>query len=190
MSGAPDQQQLAAVMVRPLCFLEFELRAIRQDQAGELHQAILDSVETVGRWLSWCHAGYTLAEAEARIQRDEISREHATAFEFGIFETMSGRLAGVCGINCLVWQNGTANLGYWIRQGYAGRGIASEAVRILARFGFELGLSRIEIVAAETNIASRRVAEKSGAVFEAVLRNRLKDGAVPVAGALYALFPD
>ena len=104
---------------------------------------------------------------------------------------MSGRLAGVCGINCLVWQNGTANLGYWMQTGLCwSRHRKRSGAHAWLALVLKLGLSRIEIVAAETNIASRRVAEKSGAVFEAVLRNRLKDGAVPVAGALYALFPD
>jgi RimJ/RimL family protein N-acetyltransferase len=67
-----------------------------------------------------------------------------------------------------------ANLGYWVRTSAAGRGVATNATRAAARFGFEqLGLRRIEIVAAVDNIPSQRVAEKAGAVREGILRQRL-----------------
>lgn len=67
-----------------------------------------------------------------------------------------------------------ANLGYWVRTSAAGRGVATGATRAVARFGFEqIGLKRIEIVAAVNNLSSQRVAEKAGAVREGVLRKRL-----------------
>jgi RimJ/RimL family protein N-acetyltransferase len=64
----------------------------------------------------------------------------------------------------------TANVGYWVRTSQTGRGIATAAVRLVARFGFEdLGLRRLELLIAVDNPASRRVAEKAGATFEGVL---------------------
>jgi ribosomal-protein-serine acetyltransferase len=49
-------------------------------------------------------------------------------------------------------------------------GIATVAVRLIARFGFEdLDLQRLELLIAVDNAASRRVAEKVGATFEGVL---------------------
>jgi RimJ/RimL family protein N-acetyltransferase len=52
--------------------------------------------------------------------------------------------------------------------------VASKASRLGARFGFEeLGLHRLEILAAISNVASQRVAEKIGAVREGILRKRL-----------------
>ena len=67
-----------------------------------------------------------------------------------------------------------ANLGYWVRTSAARRGVATNATRAVARYGFEeLGLQRIEIVAAVRNLPSQRVAEKAGAVREGVLRKRL-----------------
>jgi ribosomal-protein-serine acetyltransferase len=66
--------------------------------------------------------------------------------------------------------SGTANVGYWVRTGHTGQGIATAAVRLVARFGFEdLGLLRLELLIAVDNPASRRVAEKVGATFEGVL---------------------
>jgi RimJ/RimL family protein N-acetyltransferase len=66
--------------------------------------------------------------------------------------------------------SGTANVGYWVRTSRTGQGIATAAVRLVARFGFEdLGLRRLELLIAVHNVASRRVAEKVGATLEGVL---------------------
>ena len=63
-------------------------------------------------------------------------------------------------------------------------GIAVGTVRLLAHFGFAtIGLTRIEIIAAEDNVASRRVALKSGATFECLARNRLLVHDRPVTAA-------
>jgi RimJ/RimL family protein N-acetyltransferase len=66
--------------------------------------------------------------------------------------------------------DGTADIGYWVRTSQTGLGLATAAVRLVARFGFEdLGLRRLEMLIATDNLASRRVAEKVGATFEGVL---------------------
>ena len=61
-----------------------------------------------------------------------------------------------------------------MRSSQTRRGIATAATLLAAQFGFEdLGLCRIEIVAAVGNAASQRVAEKAKATREGVLQNRL-----------------
>ena len=86
--------------------------------------------------------------------------------------------------------NGFANLGYWIRQSRQRQGLAVDVVAILAKFGFEtLGLTHIELVAATDNVPSRRVAEKAGAQFKCVARNRLLIRGVPLAAAVYSFVP-
>jgi RimJ/RimL family protein N-acetyltransferase len=83
------------------------------------------------------------------------------------------------------------NLGYWVRTSAAGRGVASKASRLVARFGFEeLGLHRIEILAAVSNVASQRVAEKIGAAREGVLRKRLLIRGEPQDAVMFSLVPE
>jgi RimJ/RimL family protein N-acetyltransferase len=66
------------------------------------------------------------------------------------------------------------NLGYWIRTSRIREGAATEAIRLLAQFGFStLQLVRIEIVVAAGNLASQKAAEKAGAMREGLLANRL-----------------
>jgi len=77
-----------------------------------------------------------------------------------------------------------------VRQSQQGRGIATKATQAIATFGFkELELTRLEIVVAEENLASRRVAEKVGARFECIPRNRLVIRGMPTDSAVYSLQP-
>ncbi|MEV4349349.1 GNAT family N-acetyltransferase [Actinoplanes sp. NPDC049596] len=70
--------------------------------------------------------------------------------------------------------SGAAQIGYWMDPGARGHGLATAAVRALCGWGFgTLGLGLIEWRAEVGNVASRRVAEKSGFRVEAILRQRL-----------------
>jgi ribosomal-protein-alanine N-acetyltransferase len=69
----------------------------------------------------------------------------------------------------------TGTLGYWIGQPHAGRGYASAAVRAMVNYAFaELALHRIEAACVPSNVASRRVLEKSGFELEGRARAYLK----------------
>jgi RimJ/RimL family protein N-acetyltransferase len=55
-----------------------------------------------------------------------------------------------------------------------GRGIASRAVRLMARWAFdELGIARLEMTCAPDNPASQRVAERCGFTREGVMRSHM-----------------
>jgi len=60
-----------------------------------------------------------------------------------------------------------AHIGYWIDQDVANRGYTTRAVKALTGFAFsELQLHRIEINLRPENNPSRKVAEKSGYIYE------------------------
>jgi RimJ/RimL family protein N-acetyltransferase len=69
-------------------------------------------------------------------------------------------------------------LGYMVAPAARGRGIAPRAVALLTRWGFdELGLIRLELRIDAQNLASERVAERSGYRRDGVLRNvHFKEG--------------
>ena len=95
-------------------------------------------------------------------------------YRFAMFVDEGTEVIGTCGLNHYDPLNLIANLGYWVRSDHAGRGLASRAARLLARFGLEsAGLRRVEIVVSTSNPASVRVAQKIGAVHEGVARSRL-----------------
>jgi RimJ/RimL family protein N-acetyltransferase len=141
-------------------------------------------------WMPWAHADYSPDESRAWINKAPQDWKRDTAYEFGIFDAGDGNFIGGCGLNRVDRPNRNANLGYWVRSGRAGRGVAPVAALLLAGWGFRtLGLRRLEIVVATGNLRSQRVAEKAGAQREGVLRNRLSLYGKCHDAALYSLVP-
>lgn len=137
--------------------------------------------------MTWCHPGLTADEAIGWYRTCEVNWDNGVDYEFSVFTT-SGDFLGAAGLNQLNHANRFANLGYWTRESRQGQGYAVEAARVLANFGLDtLQLNRVEIVAAEGNLPSRRVAEKVGAQFEGVLRDRLVIHGLSHDAAMYSL---
>ena len=150
----------------------------------------MESIATVGHWMPWCHAERTVDEGVAWLQSCRANWDSGTEYEFTAF-TSTGEYLGAAGLNQFNRVHNFANLGYWVRESRQRQGIAFEAVQLLAAFGFRsLGLNRIEIIVATENLPSRRVAEKVGAKFEGIARNRLLIRGVPISAAVYSLVPD
>ena len=150
------------------------IRPYREEDIESFYEAVRESINEVSRWLPWCHAGYTIDESRAFIMSRDKAWATEEEYSFGIFDAQSGACLGGVGLNHIVREYLYANLGYWVRTSCTGRGVASRAVRLAAQFAFaELGLQRIEIVAAVGNAGSQHAAEKAGAVREGVLRKRI-----------------
>src|SRR6266851_1349603 len=150
------------------------VRTYREADAPLLYEAVRESIPEVSLWLPWCHEKYSIEESRQFIAAREVASQGDEWYSFAVFEKDSRRFLGGVGLNFINRVHQIANLGYWVRTSAAGRGVATKATRLAARFGFEqMGLQRIEILAAVPNIASQRVAEKAGAVREGVLRKRL-----------------
>lgn len=168
------------------------LRRYRREHAQQLFEAGRASVAEVGRWMRWCNDNLTLAQCERWLEAQVSAWDAGKAYEFAIFDRVAGHLVGSAGLNRVDSDAYLANLGYWVRSGEQGRGLATRAGRLLAAFGIEeLGLRRIEIVAAVDNHASCRVAEKIGALREAILRKRvvIGDGS-SVAAVMFSVIAD
>lgn len=157
--------------------------------ADDLHTAGLESVKEVYPWLPWCRPGYTLEEAASWITGEVQAWEEGRNYEF-VIRTQEGAHVGAVGLNGLHHVKGVANLGYWVRTSQTGRGYASRAARLLGEFGLQdLKLKRLEIVACVTNVASIKVAEKSGALREGILRNRIQLHGKSHDAVMHSLIP-
>lgn len=163
------------------------VRLYEPADAEDLRAAAVESAAEVGRWMGWCHPGYSLADARGWIASQEDLVRRGLAYEFAIHDG-SGRYVGGCGVNQVNRALRLANLGYWIRTSETGRGVAAEAVRLVAARVFdETDLIRLEIVCAVGNVRSQRVAEKVGATREGVLRQRLIIPGGPSDAVMYGI---
>jgi [ribosomal protein S5]-alanine N-acetyltransferase len=84
-----------------------------------------------------------------------------------------------------------ASVGYWIGTPYAGRGLMTEALSLLAPFAFStLRLHRLEAGCVPTNAGSIRVLEKSGFTHEGLARKYLRIRGVWQDHLLFARLAD
>ncbi|HXC98185.1 MAG TPA: GNAT family protein [Verrucomicrobiae bacterium] len=164
------------------------IRRFRPEDAPLLHEATRESMENLCRWMVWCHPGYTLEECAAFVSTCDTKWERGESFSFVIYDLRDGTFLGSAGLSQINRTHRVANLGYWVRSSQAGRGIATSAVRLAARFGLqELGFNRLDIIVPLGNRSSQRVAEKVGAKQEGILRNRLVLQGKPLDAVLYSL---
>ncbi|WP_205780667.1 GNAT family N-acetyltransferase [Methylocaldum sp. 14B] len=161
-------------MTPPLLGSGLCIRPFREDDGPAFVDAAHESVHSVGRWMPRCHQGFDLDAARSWFGECAGNIRSGSAYDLGVFSTEDGEFYGGIAINQINREHGFGNIGYSIRQSRQGQGIATRAVRLIAGFGFsEIRLTRLEIVAIEGNYPNRRGAEKSGATFECIARNRL-----------------
>jgi RimJ/RimL family protein N-acetyltransferase len=91
---------------------------------------------------------------------------------FAARQAATGRLVGGCELR--VQPDGTAQVSYWTSASQRRRGHASRALTLLLQYARSIGVTRAEADVAIDNLASRRVAEKTG--FHLVSTFTAEDG--------------
>ena len=142
------------------------LRARTEDDVPILHAELYDDVETRSR-------------ADSRPWRPiplhgspyAVSEPSDDAAIFSIVLLADNTLVG----EALLWgidmHNRSAHLGMSLRPTLRGRGLGSDVVRVLCRYGFEVrGLHRLQIDTLADNAAMLRAGTKAGFTHDGTLR--------------------
>ena len=153
---------------------EIRIRRFEPGDVPGIYLAIRESVGELSRWMPWCRQNFSQQDAATWVEARPAAWESKTEYSFLICDQHETAL-GACGLNRIDLPNQTANLGYWIRTSHCRNGVATTAVNLLRDWAFEnTDLHRLELLVSVRNVASLRVAEKSGALREGVLRDRFK----------------
>lgn len=167
------------------------LRPPTERDLDDVYAGVCESRPELEAWMAWCHPGYGRADAANWLRLAEQGQADGTEYSFVIVECATGAALGTCGLNAIDRVNRWANLGYWVRTPATGRGVATRAATLAADFGFaELGLHRIEILAATGNAPSQHVATRVGAIREGVLRRRLHVNETSHDAVVFSLIRD
>lgn len=113
-----------AAMQAPLDLEDLVLRPFDDADAAPFVAAARESVATIGRWMSWCHADFSEQDALNWFAACRAGLIAGTAHEFVVFDARTGELLGAGGLNAISAQHRFCNLGYWVRQSAQRRGIA------------------------------------------------------------------
>jgi RimJ/RimL family protein N-acetyltransferase len=118
---------------------------------------------------------YTLADARSYLRECEASRAAGRGLQLAVTAPDGDAPLGGVALYDVERDQDRAWLGYWVAPAARGRGVATHAARLLARWAFaELGLARIELTCGPDNAASQAVAVRCGFVREGLLRSHMR----------------
>ena len=165
----PDQPALLAYPDPSLTDGVVVLRRWARDDLGCVEEATQDPDIPKGTTVP---ATFTPAEGLAWIERQWSRHDEGTGLSQAIADAASNEALGA-GV-LMARQPGTVEIGYWLIPRARGRGFASRAVGLLARWAVtEAPLARVEALVVPDNIASQRILEKAGFRREGHLRSYL-----------------
>jgi ribosomal-protein-serine acetyltransferase len=149
-----------------------DLRAPDERHAAELHAAVMESHESIRRWMPWAAEVQTV-EQFAENSREALQQYRARLdFRLHLFLKGTGTFVGGSGLHRPDWTVPSFEIGYWVRDRFQGQGYVTEAVTAIADIAFDvLGARRVDIRMSTRNERSRRVAERAGFELEGTLRN-------------------
>ena len=147
------------------------LRPWHEDFAQALVERIND--QSVAEFMDTVPQPYSLADAHEFIERCHQGWLTGDSTNFAIFVDGIEGATGGLGLHWNEREHGVAEVGYWVAADARGRGAATAATRLAARWAFEAApdLERLQLRADEQNVASNRVADKAGFTREGVLRS-------------------
>jgi len=153
--------------------------------------AMAESADQLRGTMTWWRDEQTKADMAAWTSFCESGWQSGTLYAFSILDPDDGRYLGACSLEGVDRTTLSTNLSYWVRSSCTGRGIASGATRLLARWGcVELGLARVEVTMVAANAASIATARKSGATFEGRLRNKARWAEKSYDMMVFSFVPD
>lgn len=140
----------------------------------------------LGQWLGWATTMLTVGDAEAFIRRG-ITRYAEDALPWvGLWR--DGHLVGGLLFFPLEPVSRATEIGYWLGEREAGRGLMSRTVRAMLSLAFdELGVNRVVLQAEVANTRSRALAERLGFTLEGIRRHAWVNQGRSVDMASYAM---
>jgi RimJ/RimL family protein N-acetyltransferase len=135
------------------------LRPVRESDVQAIARACSDP--EIARWLPQLPSPYRVEDARSFVEHATDAREHGRECAFTIVDE-SDTLLGLISVRLT---EAPPTVGYWMAREARGRGIATAATIAISQWAFETFQgSRIALHAEPENLASVRVAEKSGFV--------------------------
>jgi len=104
---------------------------------------------------------YTAADAHAFLEEARRGWREGTGGVFAVADAADDGILGMIGLNRVASR--IAVVGYWTAPWARGRGVATEALRLVTEWGLgTCGLDRVDLATLPGNRASERVAAKAG----------------------------
>jgi len=164
--------------------LQLKLRPLREDDIDSIFNACQDPTISAFTRVPF---PYDRTMAEDFVRESDIAYRNHVTISFAI--EVEGEFAGTIGLHSIQLGDHMAEIGYWVKQDFRGRGICTAALKMMSDFSLDvMGFRRLEALADFDNSASQKVMEKAGFTRDALLKNRAtkRDGR-QIDMALYSM---
>jgi len=143
------------------------LRKLRLEDAKDVFEYASDP--EVSKYVTW-EPHKSIEDSINFIKFTHERYEKKEGIIWGIVYRENNKVIGTCDISP-VTKHFRAEIAYTLARDYWGKGIMTEAVKEVIRFGFEkMNLNRIQAMCIPENIGSYRVMEKVGMKYEGLIR--------------------
>jgi RimJ/RimL family protein N-acetyltransferase len=180
--GMPEQENAARV---PLILRDLPeqvvgerviVRPYRPGDGQAVWEAIEEARETLKPWMPWVDKHRSPADSEEFVRRSHGNWHLRQDLIVGVWERESRAFLGGSGLHPKDPDLPSYEIGYWLRPSAVGRGLMTEAVRLLCGLAFEtLGANRVFIRCDARNERSAAIARRLGFVLEGTFRNDARD---------------
>lgn len=148
---------------------KISLKLRDKEDAERVFELVQNNRAYLREWLPWVDTTLSPKNSEEYIAECKKGFEEKTNADFGVI--YEGQIVGSLGFHEIDKKNERAEIGYWLSEDAQGKGIITACVKKLLEFGFEeLGLNRIEIKCATSNIKSRAIPERLDFILEGTQR--------------------
>lgn len=145
------------------------LREVAMDDADDMYTYLSDHdvVKPMG-----LETFENVEDAADEIKWYQSIYEKGTGIRWGITLKDEGKVIGSCGFLNRQPKHYRAEIGYELSKVHWGKGVASEALEAVVKYGFEhFQLERMEALIELTNVPSQKLVEKQGFQKEGLLRH-------------------
>lgn len=179
------------MLVLPDPPLADEAVRLREPAARDLDAVVAACQDPMVQRFTRVPTPYGEADGRAFIRGSAGRRLMGQSLDLVVADRRDDRLLGMVGLIADRHDALRAEIGYWVAPDARGRGVATRALGLLARWcvthgGFE----RLDLQAATANTASLRVAERCGFVREGVMRRSWYRGGGRSDMVLFSLVPE
>ena len=145
------------------------LKELELNDAEHIFKTVDSQREYLGEWLPFVEFTKSVKDSLDYVNSVVTMPEECKEWQFAIF--CGDDFAGLAGFKGTDRLNRKSEIGYWLKEEFQHRGIMTETVRALIKFGFsELGLNRIQIKCAPENVKSNKIPQRLGFTLEGIER--------------------
>lgn len=168
---------------------ELELCLVEESFAPRYVELAKENYDNLAEWLHWPRVCSKEEDFKAFIKQS--LHDYAEGKSLVCAMRYKGQIVGNIAFNTIDHNREMVEIGYWLAKPYQGNGIVTRCCRKLSEYAFNiLGMSKVQICAAEGNAASRAVCERLEMTLEGIITNHERVGDKVLDHAVYGLYKD